>query len=137
MKHEESFGVIPLKQEDGHWMVLLINHKKGGYWAFPKGHSEPGELPEQTASRELFEETGLRIMRKLTDKTVREAYKFYRGSQLIEKVVTYFIAEVEGTIVLQVGEVNESQWVKLAEAERWITFEESRRIIRQVNSHLA
>ncbi len=91
-------------------------------------------MPEQAASRELFEETGLKIVRKLTEKTVRETYQFFRGSQLIEKVVTYFIAEVEGTLVLQVGEINESQWVKLSEAERWITFEESRRIIRQTIS---
>ncbi|MGC4758017.1 NUDIX hydrolase [Micromonospora trifolii] len=29
-------------------------------WGLPGGHGEPGETPEQTAERELLEETGLR-----------------------------------------------------------------------------
>ncbi|MSQ29377.1 MAG: NUDIX hydrolase [Dehalococcoidia bacterium] len=33
---------------------------EAGRWAAPSGHSEPGELPEDTATRELFEETGVR-----------------------------------------------------------------------------
>ena len=136
MKYEESFGVIPLRQENGQWFVLLINHKKGGYWAFPKGHSEPGETPEQAAKRELFEETGLTIVRKVSDKILRETYQFYRGSQRIEKVVTYILAEVEGTLVLQPGEVNEGSWVNLSEAEKWITFDESRRMIREALVYL-
>ena len=32
----------------------------GGRWAGPSGHAEPGEAPEETAARELFEETGVR-----------------------------------------------------------------------------
>lgn len=31
-----------------------------GRWAAPSGHAEPGEAPEETAVRELFEETGVR-----------------------------------------------------------------------------
>lgn len=33
-----------------------------GLWAGPSGHAEPGEAPEETASRELFEETGVRAV---------------------------------------------------------------------------
>ena len=131
MKHEKSFGVIPLRKEKGQWMLLLINHKQGSFWAFPKGHGEPGETPEQTAKRELFEETGQKILQMLSEKTLSETYHFYRGSQLIEKTVIYFIAEVEGELRLQEGEVNEARWVKLNEAEQWITFKESRNLLQE------
>jgi len=33
-----------------------------GRWAGPSGHAEPGEAPEETAMRELFEETGVRAV---------------------------------------------------------------------------
>ncbi|MBD3304395.1 NUDIX domain-containing protein, partial [Candidatus Woesearchaeota archaeon] len=39
---------------------LLVKHKEGGHWDFPKGHAEEGETEEETALREIYEETGLR-----------------------------------------------------------------------------
>lgn len=41
--------------------VLLHLHKKLGMWLPPGGHIEEGELPDEAAVREVFEETGLRI----------------------------------------------------------------------------
>jgi 8-oxo-dGTP pyrophosphatase MutT (NUDIX family) len=134
MFHEHSFGVLPLKKFKGEWHVLLINHRKGGFWAFPKGHSENEETPIEAATRELTEETGLTISRLIFEETLNESYHFTRDKQLIAKTVTYFIAEVKGHVQLQAEEVYESKWVKLSEAESYITFPESRSICRQVNS---
>jgi len=39
--------------------ILLVFGKKSLKWGFPKGHMEPGETEEETAIRELFEETGI------------------------------------------------------------------------------
>ncbi len=47
--------------------VLLV-HENGTFWGFPKGRTEPDESLEQTAIREIIEETGLSdvtIIRKL------------------------------------------------------------------------
>ena len=48
-------GVIVLLNEGYIPMVYEKN------WKFPSGHKEAGECPEQTASRELFEETGIAV----------------------------------------------------------------------------
>lgn len=41
--------------------VLLVKHKKLGFWLAPGGHLEAGELPHQAAEREVFEETGVKV----------------------------------------------------------------------------
>lgn len=41
------------------WRVLLVNHRKYGKWVFPGGHVEVGESPDDTAAREVLEETGI------------------------------------------------------------------------------
>lgn len=41
--------------------VLLVKHKKLGLWLTPGGHIEEGELPQQAAEREFWEETGIKV----------------------------------------------------------------------------
>ena len=41
--------------------VLLHRHRKLGMWLPPGGHIEAGELPDEAAVREVFEETGVRV----------------------------------------------------------------------------
>ena len=60
MKYEKSCGAVIFRRTDV-WNVLLIRHNKGRHVSFPKGHVEPGETESQTAEREIFEETGLRL----------------------------------------------------------------------------
>lgn len=41
--------------------ILLVKHKKFKKWVQPGGHMEHGEVPEETAVREVYEETGIKI----------------------------------------------------------------------------
>lgn len=41
--------------------VLLVTGKEGNVWSFPKGHAELGETIEETAIREVQEETGYEV----------------------------------------------------------------------------
>lgn len=58
MRHfcASAFVINPMDKK-----ILLIQHKKNGKWTQPGGHIEDDETPEETALREVFEETGIRV----------------------------------------------------------------------------
>ena len=60
MRHEKSCGGLIYREHDGETQLLLLKHRCGGHWSFPKGHMEAGETEMETALREIREETGLR-----------------------------------------------------------------------------
>lgn len=41
--------------------VLLVKHKKVGFWLNPGGHVDPDETPDRAAEREFWEETGVKV----------------------------------------------------------------------------
>lgn len=67
MKREYSYGVVPLKLVEKAVFILLIFHKGGKHWGFPKGHKDHQETDLETAKRELKEETGLEIETLLSE----------------------------------------------------------------------
>jgi 8-oxo-dGTP pyrophosphatase MutT (NUDIX family) len=135
VKKEQSFGIIPLRYRESDWEVLLIQHS-AGHWSFPKGHAEKGELPQETASRELTEETGLCIKKLLSIVPFTEKYSFHSGGVYIEKEVLYFPALVQGTVLIQADEIKSSAWVALPEARKKITFEEGKRLCSLLDQFL-
>lgn len=68
-------GIIIIRTGTTELEVLLIFRAKKSDWSFPKGHCEPGESFEQTALREVREETGLevRVLRSLPDLEYKNA----------------------------------------------------------------
>ncbi len=135
MKKESSYGIVPLRWNDGHWQMLLIQHH-AGHWAFPKGHADNGELPQQTAERELQEETGLVVERYLSPDPLTETYIFTFRGQRISKTVYYFLALVKGKVVIQEHEIKASQWLSLSDAHACITFKEGKRVCQEVTELL-
>lgn len=136
MRQDESFGVIPLRKEKGHWEVFLIQHNRSGYWGFPKGHAEEGETAQEAAFRELKEETNLELVRLLEKEPLMEQYTFMMDGIRVFKRVFYFIAEVGGTIALQSQEIHDGRWIPLPDALNQVTHQEGRSILTQVEKIL-
>ncbi|MBI3236621.1 MAG: NUDIX domain-containing protein [Chlamydiales bacterium] len=133
----DSFGIIPLrKKEDKSWEVLLVLHKIGNHWGFPKGRAEKGETPFQAAGRELREETGLTVKELLCEEPFVEKYHFRNASDSVLKTVCYFAAEVEGDLCMQEEEIRDTRWAGLKEALSLLTFKEAQNLCRQVISKL-
>lgn len=129
MLYEHSYGIIPLEQRDGLWYVFLVQHGKAKYWGFPKGHPSDGETPQQTAERELFEETGLKVVKYLDEKMVSTHYQFQHGEEKVDKTNSYFFAIVAGVVRIQVAEVSGDQWVSLSEALDVLTYPQDKELI--------
>ena len=136
MIKERSYGIVPLRQQGGVWHVLLIKHRTAGHWTFPKGHPEAGELPQESAARELYEETSLTIAKYLSDSVFKIRYQFYSKGKPIDKTVWFYAAEVTGEVKLQAEEVVESAWKPIQEAEQFLTFETDKATCRKVQEIL-
>lgn len=133
MKHEKSCGAIILKRVDKQYRVLLINHVNGGHWSFSKGHMEDNETEEQTALREIKEETGLRIA---LDKGFRYVTTYSPMKNVIKDVV-YFLGFTEDSgVITQAEEVNEARWLAFDEALGRITYDSDRKILLAAMEYL-
>jgi len=102
----------------------------------PKGRPDPGESLEETALREVAEETGLaaRIVAPLG--SVAYVYADARGE--VDKTVHFFLMELASTEVGPIdGELERVAWVALDDAERRLTFETERRVMARARQELA
>lgn len=116
MKKELCSGIIPISLLFDEIHVLLVQHRKGSYWGFPKGHLlNPEENVKVAAMRELKEETNLEVLHFLEIEPLQEEYTFYREGIEIFKTVWYYFAETKGTLSFQREEILDAKWVKLQE----------------------
>jgi 8-oxo-dGTP pyrophosphatase MutT (NUDIX family) len=136
-KQDASFGVVPVyKTLEGIRVLLVhqISYRGDRFWIFPKGHAETGELPEETALRELHEETGVTAVSLLLEQRVNIAYSFIHENVRIDKTVTYFVGmcESDDTEITQPQEVAELRWCTFEEASRLLTHQNSKDVLEKV-----
>jgi bis(5'-nucleosidyl)-tetraphosphatase len=125
---DQSYGIVPLRRSQGQWEVLLVQHLKG-HWSMPKGHPDPGETPQETAKRELFEETGLTVLQFFSDVSFQESYRFKSSNRIIDKKVDYYVAEVVGEVRVQKQELQDALWLSFDQAIQKVSFTEARSIL--------
>jgi 8-oxo-dGTP pyrophosphatase MutT (NUDIX family) len=126
MEREFSAGGVLLKTIRGRPMVAAIRPqgKPDGVWALPKGNLDPGERPDETALREVFEETGVngRLVEKLGD--VKYTYTRRDGERIFKIVSFYVLRAGRGRI----GDIEEQMRIEVAEA-RWLPLDEAPRLL--------
>lgn len=127
MKMEKSCGAVIWEERDDMPHVLVIRHENGGHWAFPKGHVEGRETEDETALREIWEETGLRV--KL-DTGFRQVVTFSPKPQVLKDVVYFAAQPTGGKLKRQEEEVKEIRWLTLGEAMELLTYESDRQVLR-------
>lgn len=121
MSYEKSCGAVIWKNIDGENKYLLILNKKPsgtGHWGFPKGHCEGSENEFETASREIFEETGLLVVFQ----GGKRAVSTYSPKPGVTKDAVYFLAAARlGDVKLQRSEVDDFKWCGYRDAMNLLT----------------
>jgi 8-oxo-dGTP pyrophosphatase MutT (NUDIX family) len=126
LEREFSAGGVLVKTLKGrpHVAAIRPQGRAEGVWALPKGNIDPGEKPEETALREVFEETGVegKLVEKLGD--VKYVYTRRGGLRVFKVVSFYLVAAGRGRL----GEIEERMRIEVAEA-RWLPLEEAPKLL--------
>ena len=155
MEREISAGGVVVRQTPKGWEMAVIEPQrtppaataKGKRWqklllALPKGLVDPGEKPEQTAIREVAEETGLAAapMVKLGD--IKYAYvRTWGDQQRVFKIVSFYLLRYQSGNIDEIAdtmriEVKRALWIPLAEAERKLAYKGEKDMVRRARKYL-
>jgi 8-oxo-dGTP pyrophosphatase MutT (NUDIX family) len=125
-------GIIIRQLDDGPEIVLGRRNREGDRvtWSLPKGTPDNNESTEQTALREVTEETGLEV--RIVAPVGPIQYFFTQRGKRIHKTVHYFLMEVTGgDMANHDHEFDEVAWMPIAEARALMSFPTEREIVEQ------
>jgi len=136
MPVEKSAGAVVFRREKGKIYYLLL-HYEAGHWDFPKGIIEKGEKIENTARREIKEETGIEDIKFIEEFKEWIKYFFKLKGRNIFKIVTFLLAETKEKEVKISWEHIGYKWLPYEEALEQLTFKNAKEILKKANDFLS
>ncbi len=155
MVREISAGSVVVRGTAGEWEVAVIEPQKepsvatgkGKRWqkmllALPKGLVDAGEKPEQTAVREVAEETGLAAVPVVKLGDIKYVYvRSWGDQQRVFKIVSFYLLRYESGTIDEIAddmriEVKRALWIPLAEAESKLAYKGERDMVRRSQEYL-
>jgi bis(5'-nucleosidyl)-tetraphosphatase len=141
---EVSVGAAVFRLDGGRRMYLILRYPSG-HFDFPKGHMEEGETEEETLRRETEEETGIRNLRVLPERTSIRYFYVAKGGERerrirehrgywIFKAVHFYPAETDETEVRISHEHTGFEWLPYEEALGKLTFENAKDVLRRAET---
>ena len=131
-------GVVVREAREGPSLVVGMRRRDRDAvtWTLPKGTPNPGETVEETALREVGEETGLEV--RIVEPLESIEYSFVQKGTRVHKTVHYFLMEpIGGDLSLYDHEFERVQWVSFDEAPELLTFPTERALVAAAADRLA
>ena len=135
MAKEKSCGAVVFKrQKDG--IKYLLLHYEAGHWDFPKGNQEKNEKEEQTALREIKEETGIEDIEVRDGFRETVNYYYKRGEETVYKEVIFFLAQSATADVKLSSEHIGYAWLGYDHAFKKLTFNSAKNLLMKADKFL-
>jgi 8-oxo-dGTP pyrophosphatase MutT (NUDIX family) len=157
MVREISAGGVVLRRMAGAWHIAAIEpHREPGNpgrsakkkppvnpLALPKGLVDPGEKPDQTAVREVREETGVvaTLITKLQD--IKYFYvRSWGDRERVFKIVSFFLLRYESGRIDDISpemrvEVQRALWLPLDESHTRLSYKSEREVARSAQEYVS
>ncbi len=129
--YEKSCGGIIFYKTKQNTKILLVKNNNGRYWSFPKGHIEDSETEQETAVREIKEETGLDVT---IVKGFREISEYCPFGKIRKRVVFFLARAFTDNVKIQEEEIDSYIWVDLQQARKLCTYDNDLRIIEKAET---
>lgn len=124
-EYENSCGAIVFNENTE--KILLVKMHNGN-WGFPKGHIENNETKEETAIREVHEETNVNI--KIIPNFEREI-KYIPNEKTIKKVTIFAGITQDEDVKIDTFEIEAFQWCTYEEALKLVTYKLQKDILEK------
>lgn len=131
MQYEKSCGAIVYRKFHGNTELLLIKNANGGHWSFPKGHVEPGETEEETALREIKEETDIDVA---LIPGFREVITYTPKKDICKDVIYFLGKALTYDYTPQESEVAQIKWVEINHANSILNYDNDRQLVNKAKT---
>ena len=149
MVREFSAGALVLRHMQDKWWMAVIEPGRHGepedrkdVIALPKGNVDEGEKPEQTAVREVLEETGLRARPISKLASIKYVYsRKWADGEKIFKIVTFYLMKYQSGRIGEIKdemkhEVRRAYWLPLTEAPEKLSYKGEKEVAQKALEYI-
>lgn len=154
MLREISAGGVVLRNQEGEWWIAVIElpHEAGrserstkpakAALALPKGLVDAGEKPQETALREVYEETGVtaELVAKLGD--IKYVYtRTWSDGGRVFKIVSFYLMRYRSGQIDDIApemriEVARAMWIRLEDAAKLLAYKGERQMTQRAREYV-
>lgn len=132
MKKEKSCGAVVIKEENNNVKFLIIKQHDSN-WHFPKGHVEEGETEEETAIREIKEETNIDVE---IDNNFRQVITYSPKEGVLKDVVFFIGKAISDNIDIDQNELLDAKWVNALETKNYFVHDDIKGVCQEALKYL-